>query len=97
MDYYIKTDNSYLGKIAIDLEPLLLDCVQEIKGHLIVKPKIVMFGKEVSQQRNIGFFSDVSVGYHYSNKLAASKPLTPSLFRLMILSIIYYILILTAY
>ena len=83
MDYYIKTHNSYLGKIAIDLEPLLLDCVQEIEGQLIVKPKIVMFGKEVSQQRNIGFFSDVSVGYHYSNKLAASKPLTPSLSRLM--------------
>jgi alkylated DNA repair dioxygenase AlkB len=32
-------------------------------------------GKTVSQQRDVGFFSNESVGYYYSGKLAASKPL----------------------
>ena len=74
MDYYIKTDKSYLGKIDADIDELLSECVKEIKGKLDEKPPIIVFGKPATQHRNIGFFSNESIGYHYAGQLAASKP-----------------------
>jgi alkylated DNA repair dioxygenase AlkB len=55
---------------------LLLDnCVEEIQGKLLKNPPITVFGKPAIQHRNIGFFSDVSIGYYYSNQLMPSQPL----------------------
>jgi hypothetical protein len=34
MNYYIKTDKSYLGGIAIDIDELFSDCIDEISGKL---------------------------------------------------------------
>jgi alkylated DNA repair dioxygenase AlkB len=83
MNYYIKTDKSYLGKIAIDIDELLSDCVDEISGKLDEKPSIVLYGNIAYQHRNIGFFSDNSIGYQYSGQLAKSKKLTKSLSKLL--------------
>lgn len=85
LSYYHKTDRSYLGKVECDVDDLLLRCINEIEGKLDVKPPIVVFGKKATQHRNIGFFSDSSIGYYYSNQLAASKPLTSSLSELLVL------------
>ena len=83
MEYYIKTDKSYLGKVSIDVDELLLECVKEIEGKLDEKPPVIVFGKPAVQHRNIGFFSDNSIGYHYAGQLSASKPLTKSLNELL--------------
>jgi alkylated DNA repair dioxygenase AlkB len=83
MEYYIKTEHSYLGKINIDIDDLLLECIGEISGKLDEKPPIMVFGKPAIQHRNIGFFSDESIGYHYAKQLAASKPLTRALNELL--------------
>lgn len=62
---------------------LIDKCVEEVKDDLVIKPPIKFMGKVVHQQRDVGFFSDESIGYHYSNQLAASKPLKSNLMELM--------------
>jgi len=63
---------------------LLLDgCVKEIKTKLIKNPAVLVYGKPGIQHRSIGFFSDVSIGYHYSNQLMPSQKLTPQLTQLL--------------
>jgi alpha-ketoglutarate-dependent dioxygenase alkB family protein 2 len=64
---------------------LIEKCVEEVKDELLHKPPIKMFGKIVHQQRDIGFFSDTSIGYYYAGQLAKSKPLQSNLSKLMIL------------
>lgn len=85
-EYVIKTKKSFLKKFNLsdlekcDIDQALLDgCVNDIKDKLDVKPPIIVWGKQVNQQRDIGFFSDKSIGYHYSNQLAKSKPMTLNL------------------
>ena len=53
--------------------------VEESKEKLNKTPKIFVFGKECKQHRNVGFFSNESIGYKYSGKLTTSKELTPYL------------------
>lgn len=45
------------------------------------KPSIMMYGKELRQPRDVGFFCDIKTveGYKYSNKLMKSSPLTSEL------------------
>lgn len=83
MEYYIKTDSSYFGKVNADIDDLLLECIAEINGKLDEKPSVMVFGKPAVQNRNIGFFSNSSIGYYYSGQLAASKPLTSALNQLL--------------
>ena len=83
MEYYIKTDSSYFGKVDADIDDLLFECIAEINGKLHEKPPVIIFGKQATQHRNIGFFSNTSIGYHYAGQLAASKPLTTSLHELL--------------
>ena len=47
--------------------------------HLLKKPRIKVFGKECRQNRNVGFFSNVSEGYRYSNQTMRSQKLTKEL------------------
>ena len=76
----IKTDKSFLDIHPFqNHEKLLLSCIDEIKDKLIDKPQIFVFGKKCYQQRSIGFFSNTSIGYYYSNQLAKSIPLTNKL------------------
>ena len=83
MEYYLRTERSYFGKIDIDIDALLEQCVSEIEGKLEENPHIIVFGKLATQHRNIGFFSNESVGYHYAGQLSASKPLTGPLVELL--------------
>jgi alkylated DNA repair dioxygenase AlkB len=71
--------NTYLFK---DLD-LLNKCVDEIKDKLITRPEIVVYGKTLNQNRNVGFFSNESIGYNYSKKLMKSQALTSSLIKLL--------------
>jgi alkylated DNA repair dioxygenase AlkB len=48
-----------------------------------IEPKFKLYGKDATMHRNIGFFSDVSIGYKFSGQMAASKPLTPDLHDIM--------------
>ena len=51
--------------------------------ELVERPRIVVFGKEGRQNRNVGFFSDESKGYKYSRQMMASSPLTPELKKIL--------------
>lgn len=83
----IKTSNSYLdvyqGKHDIVFKALVKSCIDDIKNKLIIKPEIKIYGKQCKQSRDIGFFSNESIGYKYSNSIAKSQSLTPSLKKLL--------------
>ena len=61
-----------LSGIILEVDPLLID-----------RPEIKVFGKIAHQNRSVGFFSDESIGYKYSNQIAKSLPLTPGLKKLL--------------
>ena len=69
---------AFLDKGCFINKELLEKCIIDIEPQLELKPEIIIFGKKCKQQRNIGFFSDKSKGYKYSNKMMESKPLTQS-------------------
>jgi len=79
----IETDNSFLTVQTYSSIELLEECVKDVESKLLVKPKICIYGKEATQHRNIGFFSDESIGYRYSNQLAKSQALTSVLKKLL--------------
>ena len=75
----IKTNSSFLSKTQLN-DPKIIttitNCVEEIKNKLEIKPPIKVFNRNCRQQRDVGFFSDESKGYHYSRQLMKSKPLS---------------------
>jgi alkylated DNA repair dioxygenase AlkB len=73
----------FLRKGRFPDQHLLFQCVKDIEGKLSVTPEIVVFGKIVKQRRNIGFYSDSSIGYYYSRTLMKSTPLESSLASLL--------------
>lgn len=79
----IKTERSFLSVIPFSDDVLIQRCVAEIDDKLLVKPPITIYGKVVHQARSVGFFSNVSEGYRYSNQLAKSIPLTEGLVELL--------------
>lgn len=81
----IRTQHSELRLYPFDAEwsARLREMAAEIDGQLDHHPEIMIFGKLAHQNRSVSFFSDTSVGYYYSGKLAASKPLTDSLRELL--------------
>jgi len=56
MQYYIKTERSYLTGEKLNIDNLLEQCVSEVDGLLINNPEIFAFGKKCNQHRSIGFF-----------------------------------------
>lgn len=86
METLIQTEKSAL--ITHELEPeivaLLEQSVQEIDLELDYHPEIKIFDKICHQQRSIGFYSDTSKGYNYSNTLTPSKEMKPCLRELLI-------------
>ena len=79
ISYPIRTKDSYLKVgMFVDMD-LMNKCLGEVIGSLNERPEITVFGKKCNQRRNVGFFSDDSIGYWYSRQLSKSKPLTPSL------------------
>ena len=85
METLIKTNNSAL--ILHDIEPeistLLKQCVEEIDNELDFHPSIIICDKICHQQRSIGFYSDTSKGYFYSNTLRPSKQMKPCLIEIL--------------
>lgn len=83
MNILLEENNSYLKQFMYENNVLLQDCVNDVKENLEIKPEIIVFDKVCHQQRDIGFYSNTSIGYHYSNKLMKSKPLTVNLKKLL--------------
>lgn len=83
MDIVIQTEKSSLKLIKHNYKELIEKIIEEIQGKLKVKPEIIVYGKVCNQNRNIAFYSNDSIGYHYSNRLLRSKPLTDNLFILL--------------
>ncbi len=81
----IKTDKSQLNlhNLKKDTISLVRRCVDDIKDQLQHNPEIIVYGKKCYQRRSIGFFSNESIGYYYSNKLMRSKKLSPILIQLL--------------
>jgi len=42
---------------------------------LIKHPKCIIYGKECTMRRSIGFFSNLSAGYKYSGQMAEARPI----------------------
>ena len=79
----IKTAKSSLLSWRFTDMDLLKECCDEVKPKLLKKPEIRVYGKICHQNRNVGFFSDESIGYRYSGQLAPSQPLTENLKKLI--------------
>jgi alkylated DNA repair dioxygenase AlkB len=61
-----------------------LACVaSEVDSLLVVRPPIVVWGRPCRQNRSIGFFSNDSIGYAYSNQIVHAQPLTDTLVELL--------------
>ena len=74
---------AFLDKGLFINKELLEQCVLYVEPQLEERPEIIIYGKPCKQHRNVGFFSDESIGYKYSKKLMASKPLSPLLTDLL--------------
>ena len=75
---------AFLDKgVFVDTE-LLEKCISYVEPQLEERPEIIIYGKPCKQHRNVGFFSNESIGYKYSKKLMASKPLSTSLADLIV-------------
>lgn len=77
------TGTAFLDIGAFPDMELLAQCVADVRPLLEVKPAITSYGKACHQQRNVGFFSDASEGYAYSNTMMRAQPLTPATARLL--------------
>jgi len=75
---------AFLDKGIFINEKLLESCIIDIERQLEERPEIVMFGKKCKQQRDVGFFSNESIGYKYSKKMMKSKPLSNSMNELLL-------------
>lgn len=75
----IDTERSrlYTGSMT-EHEPIVTQAVEYMRPLLQHKPEIVFMGKVVHQQRNVGFFSNESVGYRYSNQIMRAQPVDSS-------------------
>jgi len=80
----IKTKKSFLNTYSFEENKKLVNkCILEVDSKLLYNPPIIVYGKEVIQRRNVGFFSNDSIGYYYSKKLLKSQPLTDNLNELL--------------
>ena len=83
MKTLISTPQSFLNLYQFQNTQLIQNCIQDIQNKLIIRPSIIVFGRKCNQNRSIGFFSNESIGYFYSNQCAKSQTLTPSLSELL--------------
>ncbi len=83
MSILLNDNQSFLSHSKYDNIELLQSCIEDVNEELEIKPEIIVFDKVCHQQRDIGFYSNNSIGYHYSNKLMKSKPLTENLEKLI--------------
>ena len=77
----ITGDNLSLKTIPFKAE-ISMDYLNNLE--YVSKPKIVIRGREFSQNRDVIFFSNTSKGYNYSGQTTPVKLLTPELAYLLI-------------
>ena len=81
---FSKYDESLTTQMFSD-EQLVKKCVDDVKNKLFVKPYVCTIrGKECYSNRNVGFFSDFSIGYQYSGQFMPSQSLTENLYDLLL-------------
>lgn len=80
----LETENSELFYDKFNNMELLENCINEIQDKLTEYPKSVLYNRIITFNRCIGFFSDVSLGYKYSNQIQKSLPLTDNLKKLLL-------------
>lgn len=85
METILKTDTSSLKMITTFLSEKKRDKLLEkcMNLELLKNPKIMIYGKEATMHRSVGFFSNVSEGYRYSGQIAKSIPLPSFLLELL--------------
>lgn len=87
MDTLIETEKSTLKLINLKntniTETLMNDCVNDVKNSLNHYPEIICYGRVCVQKRDVGFFSNESIGYKYSGKISESKKMTNNLLQLL--------------
>ena len=70
----VETDLSKLWTVD-NFTNNIYDELRNLNTLLEIEPPIMVFGKMCHQRRDIGFFSDESIGYEYSNQIIKSQPL----------------------
>ena len=75
---------AFLDKGIFTDKELLKQCISYVEPQLEERPEIIIYGKICKQHRNVGFFSDESIGYKYSKKLMESKPLSKDMADLLV-------------
>tara|TARA_Y100000741_G_scaffold24397_1_gene17625 strand:+ start:12149 stop:12724 length:576 start_codon:yes stop_codon:yes gene_type:complete len=83
MKTIISTEKSFLNIYQYENKLLVKSCIEDIKNKLIERPEIQVYGKICYQNRSIGFFSNESIGYNYSNQMIKSQNLTSNLNELL--------------
>lgn len=78
-------ENAYLDCYRLDDHHSLEACYNYTKDRLTIEPTIQIFGKTVAQPRDVGFFSDESLGYRYSRQLMPAQALDESLRSLLLM------------
>ena len=78
-----KEGTAFLDKCMFPNPELLRQCVFEMNPLLEERPEIIVYDKVCKQQRYVGFFSDESIGYKYSNRIMASQPLSANMIGLL--------------
>ena len=76
---------AFIDKGLFINKELLDQCVSYVEPQLEERPEIIIYGKTCKQARNVGFFSDTSIGYKYSKKIMRSKPLTNCMTELLVI------------
>jgi alkylated DNA repair dioxygenase AlkB len=74
---------AFLAKGSFADKELLKNCIDYVKPLLEIRPEIIVYGKICKQNRNVGFFSNESIGYNYSRQLMKSQPLSEALAELI--------------
>jgi len=85
----IKTEKSFLTLQKVnpldgEINNTINDVIIEIQDKLLIKPKIFIYGRECSQKRDVGFFSNSSDGYKYSGNIIKSQPISDNMEKLII-------------
>ena len=80
----LRRPGAELVERRLDTYGKLIDAVvAQAAPEFEIEPRIMVFGKECRQQRDVQFRSNVSKGYFYSNQVMTSKPLTAEMAQLL--------------
>jgi alkylated DNA repair dioxygenase AlkB len=85
MQVVIETGNSALILHSLDAEAYewIEKSIPYIESLLVVNPPIYMWGKECTQHRSIGFFTNGNGGYNYSSSKTPAIPLNEEMGELL--------------